>query len=52
MPDTENIIRVRGVDKTLWTELRMAALRDGIPVGQLLNQILQAYLEATPAKGK
>ena len=36
---------VRGVDPELWRQLRAAALVQGVPVGQLLNQIIQQWLE-------
>jgi hypothetical protein len=35
---------VRDLDADLWRQLRMAALSQGVPVGQLLNQIIRDWL--------
>ena len=35
---------VRDLDPDLWRQLRAAALMQGVPVGQLLNQIIKDWL--------
>lgn len=35
---------VRGLDPALWRELRAVAVRSGMPVGELLNDIIRAFL--------
>ena len=37
---------IRGVSATLWLQLRLAALRDGRPLVDVLNDAIKAWLEA------
>lgn len=36
---------VRGIDKVLWHRLRVEALKRGLTIGALLNQIVREWLE-------
>lgn len=38
-------VNVRGVDKVLWHRLRVEALKRGLSMGALLNQIIREWLE-------
>lgn len=38
------VVVVRNVDPELWRELRAEAVRRGLKVGELLNQVIQHWL--------
>jgi hypothetical protein len=42
--DSMSNTSVRDIDPELWRQLRAAALMQGVPVGQLLNQIIREWL--------
>lgn len=44
-PDRTNI-HVRDVDAATWRAIRAEAVRRGVPVGQLLSQVLREWLAA------
>jgi hypothetical protein len=37
---------IRGIDPLLWREIRAESVRHGTPAGELLNTILQEWLQA------
>ena len=39
-------LSVRDVDAALWRQLRVVAMLRGVKVGELLNDILRAWLKA------
>ncbi len=39
-------VHVRGVDEEVWKQMRIQALKEDRPVGDLVNEALRAYLEA------
>jgi len=43
-PDIHHDTHVRGVDPALWQQLRIEALRQGKPLGTILNELIAAYL--------
>lgn len=48
MPTTErpSPLMIRGVDPDLWHQVRIAALQRKLTAGELLNEILRAWLES------
>lgn len=42
-------VNVRGVDKVLWHRLRVEAVKRGLSMGGLLNQIIREWLEREEA---
>ena len=41
-------IHVRDVDAATWRELRAEAVRRDLPVGQLLSEVIRAWLAQQP----
>lgn len=38
-------VNVRGIDKVLWHRLRVEAVKRGLSMGALLNQIIREWLD-------